>query len=213
MMQAYPPAPPPPRRSRFPFILAGCLVAFVTLCALVVIGAGAAAVAFVTVASSPPGVAPGHQTADLFFIHMAAGRWAEASRLVSPNLAGGVAAIGEDNRAVWGESRGCTSTHTNADVNFDEHGLRHTMRSTMQYSLKGTDGVVRKVTVRVQNGLVTDLSVEGKTLLGNTIYGPGACVIVPAPVPAKAPTAVAPPAETDEPEAVEPPKPAKKKSR
>lgn len=98
-------------------------------------------------------------------------------------------------------------------MNFDEHGLRHTMRSTMQYSLKGTDGVVRKVSVRVQDGLITDLSVEGKALLGSTVHGPGSCVVVPAPVAVKAPAAVAEPAEPGDPEAVEPTKPAKKKSR
>ena len=111
-MQAYPVAPPPPRRPRFPFVLCGLLVAFTPFCALVVIGAGAAALAFVSVASAPPSQASGGATADLFFIHMAAGRWAEASRLVSPELAGSVAAIGEDNRAVWGENRGCSSSST-----------------------------------------------------------------------------------------------------
>ena len=161
-MQAYPVAPPPPSRSRFPFILVGLLVGFSTLCALLVIGAAAAAFAFVTVASAPPSQGSGAQTADLFFIHMAAGRWGDASRLVSPEMAGSVATIGEDNRAVWGENRGCSSSRTNADVDFDGCGLRHYVKSTVQYNVKGTDGVSRKISMRIQNGLITDLSVEAQ---------------------------------------------------
>lgn len=213
MMQAYPPAPPPPRRSRFPFVLCGCLVGFMTLCALLVIGAGAAALAFVTVASSPTSISASNQTADLFFIHMAAGRYGEASRLVAPALAGSVSGIGEDNKDVWGENRGCSSMSTNADVNWDGAGLRHVVRSTMQYSLKGADGATRKVTLRVQNGLITDLSVDGKVLLGSAIYPSGGCRVITAPQPIPAPAAVTPPASEDEPEAVEAPKPAKKKSK
>jgi hypothetical protein len=211
-MQAYPVAPPPPRRSRFPFILVGCLVGFSTLCALLVIGAGAAALAFVSVASGPPANVSGGQTADLFFIHMAAGRWAEASRLVTPEMAGSVASIGEDNRAVWGENRGCSSSNTRSDVDFDNCGLRHFVKSTLQYNLKGTDGVSRKVMMRVQNGLITDLSVEGKPLLGNPIYNYNGCVIVPTsrstpPSSVVAPPVpVDPPAESEEPKAPAPPK-------
>ncbi len=213
MMQAYPPAPPPPRRSRFPFILCGFLVAFATLCALLVIGAGAAAIAFVTVVSSPQSLSSSNQTADLFFIHMADGKWGEASRLVAPAMAGSVAGIGEDNKAVWGENRGCSSTSTHADMNWDNGGLKHLVKSTMQYSLKGTDGVIRKVTLRVQNGAITDLSVEGRVLLGNAIYPSGGCKVIMAPHPVQSPASVTPPLEDDEPEAVEAPKPPKKKSK
>ncbi|KAF0246378.1 MAG: hypothetical protein FD180_736 [Planctomycetota bacterium] len=212
-MQAYPVAPPPPRRSRFPFVIVGCLVAFTTLCALVVIAAGAAAFAFVTVASAPPPQVSGAQTADLFFIHMSAGRWGDASRLVAPELAGSVAAIGEDNRAVWGESRGCSSSRTNADVDWDGCGLRHYVKSTLQYNVKGTDGVSRQVSMRVQNGLITDLSVEGKPLLGGLIYLQNGCTIVPSVRAVQAPAVVTPPVEDKNPPESEAPKAPKKKTK
>ncbi|MEK7466141.1 MAG: hypothetical protein AAB074_01895 [Planctomycetota bacterium] len=205
-MQAYPVAPPPPRRSRFPFILVGCLVGFSTLCALVVIAAGAAAFAFVSVASAPHPQVSGAQTADLFFIHMAAGRWSEASRLVAPDMAGSVTAIGEDNRAVWGESRGCSLSRTNADVDWDGCALRHFVKSTVQYNVKGTDGVIRKVSMRIQDGLITDLSVEGKPLLGGMIYFQNGCTIVPSSRSVPSPVVVVPPTEEERPVEVEAPK-------
>ncbi|NUN47924.1 MAG: hypothetical protein HUU15_03740 [Candidatus Brocadiae bacterium] len=215
-MQPYAAPPPYPGRSRFPFILTGCLVAFVTLCTLTVIGAAAAGLAFVTVASGPHAVSSGGQTADLFLVHMAAGRWSDASRLVSPELAGSVAAVGEDHKSVWGENRGCSISNTRSDVDWDGGGLRHQVKSTLQYTVKGTDGVSRKVSLRVQNGLITDLAVEDKPLFGNTIHLQSGCRTaptartVPAPVAPEAPAAQG---REDDPVEVAPPPAPKKKSR
>jgi len=162
-MQNWPSPPPPPRRSRFPFVLAGCLVGFTTLCALLVIGAGAVAFAFLKV--SAPVAHPG-QTADLFLLHMAAGRTGDASRLVVPEAAGLVAGLGESHRAVWGESRGCRSMNMRSRVDWEERGLVNEQRASLEYEVKGTDGKLRRLRFTVVNGWITDLSVDGEVLFG-----------------------------------------------
>jgi hypothetical protein len=185
-MQMYAPPPPPPRRRGFPFLLTGCLLAFATVCAVTV--AGALAFAFLAVrVSDSPHVAS--QTGDLFLLHMAAGRYAEASRLVSPEFAGGIAAIGQGSKETWGESQGCRRVHTNVDVNFDNGRLRDEQRAFLEYSVKGSDGKVRAVAMKVVNGLIAGITVDGQAVLGDVPepgrHHGGGCRVEAPPVPVK----------------------------
>ncbi|MCE9584981.1 MAG: hypothetical protein K8T20_21020 [Planctomycetes bacterium] len=200
-MQMYAaPPPPPPRRRGFPFILTGFLLAFATVCALTV--AGAVAFAFLAVHVSAPSHVPS-QTSDLFLLHMAAGRYAEASRLVAPEYAGAVAALGKGQKESWGESQGCRRMNTHADVNFDNGEFREELRSTLEYSVKGTDGKLRVIGFRVVNGAIVGLAIDGTPEIGEFSvpahgkYREGGCRIEPIPAPVRTAPAESGPAESD----------------